>query len=141
MPPKSTQTLRKPKNVVGSNFRSLCPHKNRQSAPYGALCRWLLRIRTERILAIDDADENGDYGEYEQNMNKPADGIDANDAEKPEDEQEDCDSDEHSVDELGSKGNYPRLRAFRFFRGTLAPALRASESPIAIACLRLFAFG
>jgi hypothetical protein len=32
-----------------------------------------------------------------------------------------------------------RLRP-RFLRGTLAPARRASERPIAIACLRLFTF-
>ena len=32
------------------------------------------------------------------------------------------------------------LRALDFFAGTLPPARRASDSPIAIACLRLFTF-
>jgi hypothetical protein len=38
----------------------------------------------------------------------------------------------------GSGGVYPSYREDFFLRGTFAPARRASDSPIAIACLRLF---
>jgi hypothetical protein len=41
---------------------------------------------------------------------------------------------------LSSRGYAPRLRRLLDLRGTFAPALRASDNPIAMACLRLFTF-
>src|SRR4029077_13407092 len=40
----------------------------------------------------------------------------------------------------GRRSRYFRRRELPFFRGTLAPARRAFERPIAIACFRLFTF-
>ena len=71
-----------------------------------------LGIRTERVLAVNHADQDRDYREYEEQMDEPADCVDADNTEEPQNEKNDSNGYQHE-DALTDKSRRGSVSHFK----------------------------